>query len=119
MQNITGSSSEENINIHKDMPSVGEFFSAKMTDAFSSLGESFGKGKERLNLKKELFSANAELETEAKAIGRYVIGEVSNGRESILVPQEFIEQIRVLKSKIEKKKKKKDALQTTARRASC
>ena len=92
MQNITGSSSEENINIHKDMPSVGEFFSAKMTDAFSSLGESFGKGKERLNLK----------------IGRYVIGEVSNGRESILVPQEFIEnilktqeKIRVLKSKIE------------------
>lgn len=108
MQNITGSSSEENINIHKDMPSVGEFFSAKMTDAFSSLGESFGKGKERLNLKKELFSANAELETEAKAIGRYVIGEVSKGRESILVPQEFIEnilktqeKIRVLKSKIE------------------
>lgn len=108
MQNITGPSSEEDINIHKDMPSVGEFFSAKMTDAFSSLGESFGKGKERLNLKKELFSANAELETEAKAIGRYVIGEVSNGRESILVPQEFIEnilktqeKIRVLKSKIE------------------
>ena len=41
----------------KDMPTVGEFVSAKLTDAFSTLGENFGKGKDRLAIKKDIFEA--------------------------------------------------------------
>ena len=91
MKNITKEAQE--VTPHKEMPSIGEFVSAKMTDAFSSLGESFGKSKDKLALNRDLFTAKAGLETKAKNIGRYVIDEIAKGNTHILIPQKFIEEV--------------------------
>lgn len=100
MKNITDAQFED-CNPRREMPTVGEFVSAKMTDAFSSLGESFGKQRDKLALKKDLYSARASLETKAKAIGRYVVDEVSCGNENIVIPAEYIENVRESLEEIE------------------
>lgn len=90
----------------KDMPTVGEFDSAKLTDAFSTLGENFGKGKDRLAIKKDIFEANTALETKAKMIGHYVVTEVAQGNEYVTIPSEYIYDVKALQAKIQALKNK-------------
>lgn len=100
MENYTDAQFQDSGKMHREMPTVGEFVSAKMTDAFSSLGESFGKQRDKLALKKDLYAARAGLETKARAVGRYVVDELANGNDFVTIPQEYVDEIKESLEKI-------------------
>ena len=83
----------------KEMPSVAEFTGAKLSGA---IGAKFGQGAKIVSLKKDLVVTEGKLNKSlAREIGAYVIEQVVNGRDTIVVPQEFIERIEDLLEQID------------------
>jgi len=86
----------------KEMPSVAEFTGAKLSGAFNTIGAKFGQGAKIVSLKKDLVVTEGKLNKSlAREIGAYVIEQVVNGRDTIVVPQEFIERIEDLLEQID------------------
>lgn len=104
MRNITAEA-----NATKNMPSTSEFTSAKLQESFDFMGSKLSNCLFQMNLKKEIFTTEAKLNSSlAKDIGRTVIEQIQNNQDPH-IPYEMIRKVVELTQKIENLKKMEGA----------
>ena len=88
LKNITNEVNQETQ--VKQMPTIKEFASAKMSEGFNFLGNKFGQGKKYVELRKDLITAKSKRNKIAQEIGLFVIKEYKQGNIFDNIPDDFI-----------------------------